>query len=139
MFKLYDCKLRLGGSVLNEIPKEGVTAPEIEVLRAIHGSDAVVDIKSAGEVERSSADERARLHQVYASSGLGDQARKKVAMIREIFGHDRMPLPDSLDGPAPPAAEAKPEPEADPAAAPIVRSRVPRPAKEPAQEPAFAA
>ncbi len=44
---LYDCKVRLSGSVLNEVPRTNVSAAEIFVLRGIHGEDAVVDITDA--------------------------------------------------------------------------------------------
>lgn len=97
MFKLYDCKVRLGGSVLNEVPKTGITAPEIEVYRAIHGSDAVVDVKLAGQVKRSDRDERARIEDLFAPAGaLGDVVAKKKRMIADLFGHASNPLPKEL-------------------------------------------
>lgn len=122
-FKLYNAKLRLGGSVLNEVPLHGATAAEIEILRMIHGGDdAVVEIKAAGEEERTHADERARLNQKFAGGGenMENQAKKKLAMIRDLFGHDRLPLPTQMDEiPNEPEAEAE---EAAPAA-PIRRTK----------------
>ncbi len=97
MFKLYTAKVRLSGSVLNEVPKDDLTAPEIEVLRALHGSDAVVEIKETGEHKRTHAQERARLKQIYASQGMGEQVKKKLALMTEIFGHERLPLPTSIE------------------------------------------
>lgn len=99
-FNLYNAKLRLGGSVLNEVPLIEVTAPEIDILRVLHGGDdAVIEIKSAGSIERSHAEERARINQKYAGGGenMENQAKKKLAMIRDLFGNDRLPLPTELD------------------------------------------
>lgn len=99
-FKLYNAKLRLGGSVLNEVPLTEVTAPEIDILRVLHGGDdAVIEIKAVGEKEKSHADERARINLKYAGGGdnMENQAKKKLAMIRDLFGNDRLPLPTELE------------------------------------------
>ena len=98
-FDLYSCKLRLGGSVLNEVPKIGVTAPEVEVLRAIHGSDAVLDLKFTGTVDRDFLAERERINDAYAghAANVDGQREKKLALIRNLFGNDRLPLPVALD------------------------------------------
>lgn len=96
--KLYSCKLRLAGATTNEVGKPDVTAAEIEVLRELHGADAVVDIKEAGENALSSAEERARLRRIYANpESLNSQvAAKRANLLRNLFGHDRLPLPDEL-------------------------------------------
>lgn len=111
-FKLYDCKVRLQGSVLNEVPKSGVTAPEIDILRALHGGDAVVGIVDTGEIARtvvsekplkvrprSDKEERDRLVAMFANPAttVAESADKKMRMIRDLFGHDRNPLPKELD------------------------------------------
>lgn len=103
-FILYSAKVRLGGSVLNEVPKSDLTAPEIEVLRMLHGDDAVVEIKEqAVKAKRSQAEERQRIYSVYANptalSAL--QLKSKLDAIRGLFGHDRMPLPVSIAETAP--------------------------------------
>lgn len=97
MFKLYACKLRLNGNVLNEIRKTDVTAAEIEVLRALHGSDSVLDIEETGRVNRSDRDERQRLTQEYASFSIGEALERKRRMLTELFGHARNPLPKDMD------------------------------------------
>lgn len=43
--------VRLGGNVLNEIPREGMTDREIRILRHIHGNDGVVQVVEDGAVE----------------------------------------------------------------------------------------
>lgn len=96
--KLYSCKLRLAGATTNEIEKPEVTAAEIEVLRELHGVDAVVEIKEIGESKVTSAEERARLRRTYANSeSLNTQmAARRANMLRNLFGHDRLPLPDEV-------------------------------------------
>ncbi len=41
----YKALVRLAGNILHEVPKDNLTAPEIILLRFIHGDDAVVSIK----------------------------------------------------------------------------------------------
>lgn len=97
-FKLYKAKLRLSGSVLNEVPLTDVTAAEIDILRAFHGGDdAVVAVKESGSVERGHAEERARLYEKFAGADIEGQQKKKLAAIRDLFGSDRNPLPLALD------------------------------------------
>ncbi len=125
MFKLYSCKVRLQGSVLNEVPKSDVTAPEIEVLRALHGSDAVAGIVETGSVKRSDRDERRRLEEVYADAGsVGEAVTRKKRMLTDLFGHERMALPKEIDA-APAVEEDDDDAETEQAApaAPIRRTR----------------
>lgn len=129
--KLYSCKLRLAGAVTNEVFKVDVTAPEIEIFRHLHGDDAVLNIKETGDVKRSSAEERARLKHTYADPERLNslQLKIKTEMLRNLFGHDRMPLPDDLgDMVAPPGDEGAEVMAADETPAPVVRcTRVPKP------------
>ena len=99
MFKLYSCKLRIGGSVLNEIRKTDATAPEIEVLRRLHGSDSVLEIKETGSVSRSDRAERERIETIYASptQSVGDALARKQRMLSDLFGHARNPLPKEVE------------------------------------------
>jgi hypothetical protein len=103
--QLYNCKVRLDGSVANEVRKADATAAEIEILRAIHGDDAVVDIVETRMDRRAHAEERARLNAIYANPDTNNPEvfARKQALVRNLFGHDRMPLPLKLDGRYPPA------------------------------------
>ncbi len=65
--------LALGGDTGNTVPKRGVTAAEIAVLRSIHGNEAVFDIEPLGDVERSQREERGRLKAVYGRAMDGNQ------------------------------------------------------------------
>lgn len=96
---IYQGKLQLAGNVMNEVFKMNMTAAEIEVLRAIHGADAVVDIKKMGSDKRTSAQERDRLNRLYANpdANTTKSLKKKVDMMRGLFGHDRLPLPETMD------------------------------------------
>lgn len=104
-FKVYSCKLRLEGSVLNEVPKNDVTAAEIEMYRALHGSDAVVNIVETGEKTSTDAAERERVKSKFINPmrDAPPRLKAKTEMFRNMFGHDTLPLPKGL--------EAAPEPE----------------------------
>jgi hypothetical protein len=85
----YNCKLRLHGLVTNEVLKENVSAPEIIVLRKIHGEDAVVDLKFSKEAKVDDTEERLRLSERY------DSGLKKIdepTSINKLFGEGFTPL-----------------------------------------------
>lgn len=84
---IFTCKLRLGGSVLNEVPKINVSAPEVLVLRAIHGHDAVVDMRRTGGKHANHNEERERLSQVYGAD-----------KVLELFGPSHRDLPTKVAG-----------------------------------------
>lgn len=99
MFPLFNCKVRLGGSVMNEVRKSGVTAPEVLILRELHGADAISDIVETDEkAKRTHMEERERLYAVYANPEQNnpEQVAKKTSMIRNLFGHDAIDLPQRL-------------------------------------------
>lgn len=111
MFQLFDCKVRLAGSLINEVPKKGVTAPEIALLRFLHGGDDMVtDIKALpidAMVEdgvdakgkpkkrpRTEQEERERLQTLY---GPALRSYEDVRTIAGIFGAAG-PLPKAVPG-----------------------------------------
>jgi hypothetical protein len=62
--------VNLAGSMLMQVPRtefNPISWPEIEVLRAIHGDDAVVDPKPFVTVEQSPRAEKERLLLTYGS------------------------------------------------------------------------
>lgn len=63
--KLLNCTVRLGGDLLHAVPKERISEREVMLLRHIHGSDAVVDLKQVGEIEIAAMDEYHRLARFY--------------------------------------------------------------------------
>jgi hypothetical protein len=75
--QLYSAKVRLSGSLYNEVRKDELTAPEILLLRSIHGgTEAVTEVKATGKEAfdvdeegsrklRTDKGERARLKRIY--------------------------------------------------------------------------
>lgn len=78
------CTVRLSGSVQNTVFKRGVSPAEVEVLKAIHGADAVVDIElsSSDDKETDAIAERERL-----------AARYKAATVMAVYPGSRPTLP----------------------------------------------
>jgi hypothetical protein len=98
----YSAKIRLGGSVLHEVRKTGLSAAEVVLLRREHGPDAVMDMVLIDDRHVSETVERARLAAIYGE--------KKV---EAVYGAPDMPnrMPVHLAGfgpddkPAEPVAE----------------------------------
>ena len=66
--RIYDLTVRLIGGdnlILTEVNKTGVSAPELVVLRAIHGAPSIVNIKPTGQDKREHRKERERLKMLY--------------------------------------------------------------------------
>lgn len=112
--------LAIGGDAKNTVPKYGVTAAEVAVLRYIHGEDAVFDIEVTGSVERTHRQEIGRLTEVYGrqegerrvSPAVADLYPGAAARVFETF--DELELPDELYAAAgrKVAAPAKPKKDA---------------------------
>lgn len=63
----YSCKVRLAGSLTNEVRKSGLPAAEIVVLRLIHGADAVLEIRQDGDVKMTQEELRERIKRDYTT------------------------------------------------------------------------
>ena len=94
---VYDCKVRLGGSLNNEVYKTDVTAPEILVLKMVHGADGVLDLKPKGQDAETFPPkrERERLIRVYGARAVEDTFGKAA----------HVPLPTDLGDPEPAAVD----------------------------------
>jgi hypothetical protein len=53
--KAYNCIVRPAGQITHEVPKLGISAKEIMLLRFIHGSDSVIRIVHVGDLKLESA------------------------------------------------------------------------------------
>lgn len=129
--QIYDCTIRLGGSLHNEVTKQGVTAAEVILLRAIHGDDTVRHIKARGSIDVTDAEERARLATFYSNGTpamLNPDDMPGAQLVKEVFGVVGVPLPRKL-------ADVEEDIVPD---EPVVRRRVSRKAAEPVEEPAEA-
>ena len=92
--KLYKARVRLGGSILNEVWVQDVTAAELHVLTVIHaGGDnfPLAEVVETGSVKRTDQKERARLRLKYIDWNLG-QGHK---LIRDVLGADGVTLPQT--------------------------------------------
>lgn len=65
--QICNCTVALGGDSAMTVVKERVTVPELMVLRAVHGDDAVRNIEVIDTVQMDSQDERQRLLLTYTS------------------------------------------------------------------------
>jgi len=83
--QLCNVSVNLAGSLLNRVPKRGVTVAEIVVLRAVHGgSDAVTNIQPVGMDKRPHAEELERL------------SRKYGKIVAKLFPGAHPQLPSNL-------------------------------------------
>lgn len=133
MQQLYNCLVRLGGSMKNEVRKDGVTASEIKVLKLIHngpetGVEVVYNVTRAGTVDRDDDEERQRLEETY---GRALAKIEHVKTLAQVLGHETVPLPQTIRG-----VDTLPPPKAGKRAAP--RQPAPEPAPEPINEAEFA-
>lgn len=90
--QIANCLVALGGDKDNWVPRYGVTAAELVVLRALHGEDAVGDIEPAGEITRGNRDELLRLKAAYGSAK--DEDNK--AIVENVFPGSGAILPKTL-------------------------------------------
>jgi len=94
--QLYNLTVRVGGSLFNEVPLADATAAEVEVLRRIHGHDAMVRIVATKEdARRDDESERARLQQRY---GRALMTIKGVGTLDAVLGVRGVPLPKAIPG-----------------------------------------
>lgn len=81
-----DCVVAINGDMRNTVARQGVTIPELMLLRELHGADAVRHIQVVGKVASDSAEERERLAGIYT---------KPAGIVREVLGATG-PLPKTL-------------------------------------------
>lgn len=86
--QIFNCLVWLNGNGIRttQVPKNGISAAEVMVLRKLHGFDAVVDIELIDDKKRNIAEERTRLARTYGKK-----------LIDQLFGdpmmdEDRFPV-----------------------------------------------
>lgn len=81
--QILEGKVRLGGSLLNEVRKDEMSAAEVIALRDIHGQDAIVDLYKVTSKKTDHAAERDRLAKLYG-----------WPRIERLFGpaHQQLPI-----------------------------------------------
>ena len=75
------CLVALGGDITFTVVKPDVTVAEIAILRAIHGADAIRDIKPTFMDKRPHAEERERLALEYGAA----KDHKDEPLLKQIF------------------------------------------------------
>lgn len=136
--------LALAGDTGNTVPKHGVTAAEVAVLRIIHGDDSVSDIEVIGVAlddgkPRTHRAERARLSELYGRQIEGRWSSPAVealfpgAAARVFETFDEMELPEELFKAerAPRASRAVEAPAKSPKAKKAVKADAPKATSEP--------
>lgn len=78
---LFDATLRLGGHITHTVPRARITSQEITLLKAMHGSDAVVDVKKVGTAEVDERDEVYQLARKYANTSDPMSGKKLVERV----------------------------------------------------------
>jgi len=88
--------VRLNDSAVHTVPKTDATPAEIQVLQAIHGQSAVVDIHPTKMDKRSQSDEWERLNGLYGrpSEGLSDAGNGDL--LQKLFPGANKRLPITL-------------------------------------------
>lgn len=82
--KFFNCRVRLGGGVEHEVPKQNVSELEINLFRAIHGADAVVGIKRHCETNISQEDELRRLGDIYGDPMVEKMLGVKITRFKAV-------------------------------------------------------
>lgn len=96
--RLYSCKVRLSGSVMNEVPKVMPT-PEILVMLYLHGNDSVIDIALHSETSKTQAELREYLKMEYDQYLGREKGGRNPTSIDQMFGaYNKLPdkLPDEI-------------------------------------------
>ena len=75
MENIYRCNVALNGDVRHVISKDGVTVPELSMLRTMHNPSSVTLITLTGKDKYDSVSERDRLGKIYTD-----------IKVQEIFG-----------------------------------------------------
>ena len=75
MENIYRCNVALNGDVRHVVSKDGVTVPELSMLRTMHNPSSVTLITLTGKDKYDSESERDRLGKIYTD-----------IKVQEIFG-----------------------------------------------------
>ena len=82
--KFFNCRVRLGGGVDHEVPKQNVSELEINLFRAIHGMDAVVGIKRHCETNITQEDELRRMGDIYSDPVVEQMPGVKITRLKAV-------------------------------------------------------
>lgn len=94
--KFYNAKIRINGSLLHEVIKQRVTAPELLLLNAIHGGSAIVSVTECGSKDFAPRDHRLERRRLDEKYGQGGQKQKHIELLRSLFGPIAGALPEEV-------------------------------------------
>jgi hypothetical protein len=97
----YDIKLRLAGSLNNEVNKHNVSAPEVMLLNALHGGGAVVSLAPAAAGAKRDVSNprnmRVEMMRRYACDPRRGGKKSHIEAFQGLFGAgDAQPLPETV-------------------------------------------
>jgi hypothetical protein len=81
--KMFDCEVRHGGDILHSMVKRNVTDREMRVLKAIHGDDAVVNVKEVGAKDVDQREEAFELAVRYSKTS---NPRHGKTLVQKVLG-----------------------------------------------------
>jgi hypothetical protein len=90
------CEIHLAGDRNHVVVKTGVTVAEIEILRVIHGNDAVLNIQPTKQDTRKHAEELDRLRRVYKRRMPGSDSKGTKNIVDVVYPGPRPNLPATL-------------------------------------------
>lgn len=93
--QLFNIELRLGGNQNSTVHKTDVTPAEVQVLWAIHGADAVVNVRPTKMDKRSHRAEFERLTGLYGRAPDGLMDAGNGALLEKLFPGANKVLPIS--------------------------------------------
>lgn len=85
--QIVNCTVAIDGEAGMTVAKTNVSVPELLVLQALHGDDAVRNVEVIGDIKVSAPEERERLSLLYVSP---------PGIVKETLGAQGS-LPESLD------------------------------------------
>lgn len=118
-FSRFDISLLLAGDRNHVVPKS-VTVPELEILRTLHGDDAVTEVRPSQRpgLQLNHNEERDRLKRVFKKNMPASDASGSKNVVDVVFPNPRANLPTTLKEigitDAKPAVKGKAEPKAEP-------------------------
>lgn len=95
--KFYSAKIRLAGSLLNEVLRTDLSAPEVLLLNEIHGEGSIASLTETGEKEFGRTEnrvERRRLERKYGADPANIVSPRNAELLQRLF--PTVDLPQSV-------------------------------------------
>lgn len=103
----YDLTLNLQGNAMFAVPRYGVLAAEVLVLKALHGPDAIAEIEESTDAPEIAGEKDSTIR-AWLAEKYGKAMGGAELTITSIFGPDHLALPKSIEGATKSSKPAKP-------------------------------